>query len=184
MTELAGGGKATMTDPLRFKCSCCDDWHDGIPDLAFTAPYYYDDLTEEQKQTIAKKSDDVCVINGEDFFIRGIVLIPIVGQEANFGLGAWVSLSKTNFERYLELFNERDAPSEPPYFGWFSNQVPGYPETLSLKTEVHLQPYPDRPHIVLEPTDHPLSVHQHAGITIDALQSLIEANLHPKQSAG
>jgi hypothetical protein len=171
-------------EPSSSRAVRAGDWHDGRPDLAFSAPYYYDNLTNEQKQTIAKLSDDVCVINGEDFFIRGVVMMPIVGQEGLFGLGAWVSLSKINFQRYLELFNEPDPTSEAPYFGWFSNRVPGYPETLSLKTEVHLQLYPERPHIVLEPTDHPLSVHQHAGITTDAIQKMIEANLHPHGSAG
>lgn len=168
----------------KFKCSCCSEWHDGVPDLAFAAPYYFDQLSEEQKRTIAKKSDDVCSIDDEDFFIRGVLHIPIIGQDSEFGLGVWVSLSRTNFKRYVELFNEPDPSGEEPYFGWFSNRVPGYPDTLSLKAEVCLQPYPTRPRIVLEPTDHPLSVHQHSGITMEALQRFIEANLHPSAPAG
>jgi hypothetical protein len=166
-----------MPGTLQFKCTCCGEWHEGLPDLAFAAPYYYDQLSEEQKKIIAKKSDDLCSID-DDFFIRGILLLPIVDRDTEFGLGVWVSLSETNFNRYVELFEHPDPTAEGPYFGWFSNRLPGYPDTLSLKTNVHLQPYPQRPRIVLEPTDHPLSIHQHRGIEFDTLQRFLEANLH------
>jgi len=174
-----------MTAPeFSFSCKCCGEQHSGIPDLAFTAPFYYEQLSPEERQTIAKKSDDLCTIADEDFFIRGKLLIPIIGMDTQFGLGAWVSLSRANFERYAALFNSTDVSGKGPYFGWFSNRLPFYPETLSLKTNVHLQPYPQRPRIELEPTDHPLSIHQHHGLDIATLQEFIEANLHPKRPAG
>jgi len=152
-----------------------------VPDLAFAAPFYYEVLSEEQKSTIAKKSEDLCSISDEEFFIRGVLLLPIVDREIDFGLGVWVSLSRSNFERYVELFECSDPTSENPYFGWFSNKVPGYPDTLSLKTNVYLQRYPHRPQIVLERSDHPLSIHQHQGIDFQSLQRFLEANLHGNQ---
>jgi len=36
------------------------EWHEGLPDFAFSAPYYYEHLSAEQKRTIATKSDDFC----------------------------------------------------------------------------------------------------------------------------
>ena len=167
-----------------FLCKCCGERHEGLPDLAFDAPYYYDDLSKDQKRTIATKDADLCTIANEDFFIRGILLIPIIGMDAEFGLGVWVSLSQRNFQRYVELYDAADPTAEGPFFGWFSNRLPSYPETLSLKTNVHLQPYPNRPQIELEPSDHPLSVHQRHGINVVALQNFIEANLHPDTTAG
>ena len=56
-----------MAEELRFKCTCCGEWHEGLPDLAFAAPYYYEQLSEEQKTTIAKKSEDLCTVADEDF---------------------------------------------------------------------------------------------------------------------
>lgn len=167
-----------MPNDLRFKCTCCGEWHEGLPDLAFAAPYYYDQLSAEQKAAIAKKSDDLCSIANKDFFIRGVLLVPVVDRDVDFGLGVWVSLSEANFKRYVQLFADPNPAAEGPYFGWLSNRLPGYPDTLSLKTNVHLQPYPQRPRIVLEPTDHPLSVHQHRGIAFETLQRFLEANLH------
>lgn len=169
---------------FRFKCSCCGGWHEGLPDLAFAAPAYYEQLSDEHKRTHARKSDDFCSIDDEDFFIRGVLLIPILGSDAHFGWGAWVSLSRENFRRYLELYDAPDPTGEGPYFGWFSNTLPWYPDTLSLKTNVHLQPYPDRPLIELEPTDHPLSIHQRNGIDLSTLQQIVEANIHSSRSVG
>lgn len=167
-----------------FLCKCCGKKHGGIPDLAFDAPFYYEQLSLQQRNEIATKSDDLCTIDDEDFFIRGILLVPIIGLDAEFGLGVWVSLSRVNFQRFVELYDARDVSGEGPYFGWFSNRLPWYPETLSLKTNVHLQPSPQRPSIELEPTDHPLSIHQHSGIDIATLQTFIEATLHPDKPAG
>src|SRR5262245_4213740 len=164
---------------FRFKCTTCSEWHEGLPDLVFAAPHYYDVLSDEQKLTIAMKSDDFCSIDDEDFFIRTILRIPIIGMDGDFAWGVWVSLSRTNFQKYVDSFDSPNRSNDGPYFGWFSNRLPGYPETLALKTHVHLQPYPNRPEIELEETGHPLSVHQRSGISMSALQSIIESNMHP-----
>ena len=52
-------------------------------------------------------------------------------------------------------------------------------ETLNLKTEVHTEPVGTRPHVVLEPTDHPLSVEQRSGITVRRVPEIAELLLHP-----
>jgi hypothetical protein len=53
-------------------------------------------------------------------------------------------------------------------FGWFSNQVPGYPDTLNLKCDVSPRDDGMRPLITLEPTDHPLAVQQREGISFES----------------
>lgn len=54
-----------------------------------------------------------------------------------------------------------------------------YPDTLSLKTNVWLQPYPRRPLVELEPTEHPLAVHQREGVDLATMQRIVEEALHP-----
>ncbi|HZG42899.1 MAG TPA: DUF2199 domain-containing protein [Longimicrobium sp.] len=54
----------------------------------------------------------------------------------------------------------------------------GYPDTLLLKTYVHLQPVPVRPLVELEPTDHPLAVDQREGVTQERAREIVEAVLH------
>ena len=56
-------------------------------------------------------------------------------------------------------------------------------DTLELKTMVHLRPMPERPAIVLEPSDHPLALQQRDGIPMEDILALIEPTLHPRNQA-
>jgi hypothetical protein len=60
--------------------------------------------------------------------------------------------------------NEADRIDLPPMFGWFSNSLPGYPETLNLKCSMYARTGGLRPLIELEATDHPLAIAQREGI--------------------
>jgi hypothetical protein len=144
--------------------------------MAFDSPIQYERLTPAERKR-ARKSDDICVI-GEDFFIRATLPLPIIDSDDEFNVGVWVSLSKSNFARYVELFEATDVVREGPYFGWLCNRLPWYPDTLLLKTNVHVCPYPQRPWIELEPTDHPLAIHHREGITRDTLAEIFAANEH------
>jgi len=162
-----------------FLCATCGERHEGLPDLSFDAPFPYRQMSPEQQASFARLSSDFCAIADEDFFIRACLEIPIAGEQGLFVWGVWVSLSRPNFERYQQDF-DNPAPDVPPNFGWLCNRLPGYPETLNLKTRVHFRGGNLRPRIELEPTDHPLAVHQREGITVEELQAVFEANLHPK----
>ena len=86
----------------------------------------------------------------------------------------WVSLSATNFARTQALWNNAARAQEPPYFGWLSTSLPGYPETLHLKTLVHTRAVGLVPWIELEPTDHPLALEQKRGITWEHIREIAE----------
>ncbi len=171
-----------MEGEFAFTCSICGKTHIGLPDLAFDTPHYYAALPEEEKSRSAQLTTDSCVIDNRDFFVRGVLEIPLQERKDRFAYGVWVTLSKTNFASYLEL-SESSDPGQTGYFGWLSNQLPGYPDTLNLKTHVHLRPYPQRPSIELEPTDHPLAVEQQQGISLDRLREILELNEHPGHAA-
>ncbi len=161
---------------IQYRCTTCKKMHKGLPDLGFASPHQYESLSKAERK-LAKLSDDFCQIE-EDRFIRAVLDVPIVGTNESFGWGVWVSLSQQNFERYRELFHEEPPAAEGPYFGWLCNQVPSDPDTLNLKTRVHLRSAKHRPRIELEPTDHPLVVHQREGIALDDLLSRIGDRLH------
>lgn len=167
-----------MTDPFSYRCTTCGETHEGIPDLAFDAPHQYASLSEEQRRTIGELTSDTCVIAGEDFFVRGCLEIPIHGRSDPFAWGVWVSLSAKSYARYLELFDDRERVAGPPFFGWLCNNVPEYPATANLKTDVHVRPYPQRPAIVLQPTHHPLAIDQRDGISIERLCEIITSVRH------
>lgn len=168
---------------IRFECSCCGEQHEGLADLAFDAPYYYHTVPEAERAQRCTLSSDLCTIDGEDFFIRGCLEIPVIGHDEPFTWGAWCSLSRANFERYVAIFDEPLQAHEGPFFGWFSVQLPGYPDTLRLKVMAHLRDHGTRPRFELEPTEHPLSQEAREGISIARLQEIYELNLHPADPA-
>lgn len=171
-----------MADSNSFICATCGETHDGVPGLSFAAPFHYRQLSPDEQASSAFLNDDICSIADEDFFVRGCLEIPVHGQDEPFIWGVWVSLSKPNFDRYVETLG-KDSPAEGPYFGWLCSRLPGYPDTLHLKARVHFRTQHLRPRVEVEPTDHPLAVHQRNGLSTDALREIVEVNLHPRPAS-
>lgn len=152
---------------MTFVCECCGVDLGDVPSVwAFSAPDYWgapgvggDSFLEEELCCI-----DAPELQERHFFIRGLVEIPVKGTDEQLTYNVWVSLSPANFARAVERWDDPARVEEKPYFGWLSNNIPGYPETLQLKTRVHTREPGRRPFVELEPTDHPLAVEQRDGI--------------------
>ena len=150
---------------MTYTCSCCGKVHDDLPDIAFDRPGYAADVPEEEQSDRVKLDDDLCAVDGEYYFIRGVLKIPIHDNDEGLGFGVWVSQKYENFETYL---NNYDTSEIGPFFGWLSNEFMfGGEPTTSLKTMAHFQGDGLRPLIEVEETDHPLSVAQRNGISLD-----------------
>jgi hypothetical protein len=160
-----------------FICTTCGERHEGLGGLSFAAPFHYQQMSASEQSSSAFLNADLCSINSEDFFVRGCLEIPLHGRGEPFIWGVWVSLSKSNFDRYVGTFGQNDI-AEGPYFGWFCNRLPGYPDTLHLKTNVYFRSGGVRPRIELEPTEHPLAIDQRRGMSAQALREIFEANVH------
>lgn len=162
-----------------YVCGRCGQRHEGLP-FSYGAPapaYWRDELAADDRSVL---DDEVCVIQAEHFFVRARLIIPVLDADTEFDWTVWVSLSRRNFVRMLELWTTPGREQEPPYFGWLSTELPVYPEaTLNLKTQVHTDAVGVRPHVELEATDHPLAVEQRTGITVARVQQIAEQLLHP-----
>ncbi len=164
---------------LSYICKTCGKQHDELPMCyGVSAPELWYTIPEAERDTRTELSSDQCVIDEKYFFVLGRILIPVVDGDGPFVWLAWVSLSETNFLRTSELWESEGRESEPPYFGWLQSALPYIPTTLSLKTQVHTMPLGERPTIVLEATDHPLSIEQHFGISMARVQEIAEADFH------
>ncbi len=177
-TELAA---TCMASIFSFTCSCCGQVHEGSPSFAFRAP---DPFLEQpsEVQAAGELTSDLCWYDDEDgrhFFIRVCLEIPIVGIHQPFLWGVWVSVSEKSFARYVETYEAPDLGDR--YFGWFCNYLPYYPNTYGLKTMARPRAGNQRPSIVPEESDHPLSVDFHQGITIERAQAIAEAAMHRVQ---
>ena len=167
--------------PKGYRCRTCGQYHREMPlHYGAAAPVAYYGVPEAEREARTLLSSDQCIIDDQFFFIAGNIDIPIIGHDEMFSWDVWVSLSAKNFQRAGELWTTKGRESEPPYFGWLSTALPGYPDTLHLKTQVHTREVGRRPFIELEPTDHPLAVEQRTGITWERVQEIAELVLHPK----
>lgn len=166
-----------------YQCKNCGKWHDLPESFGADVSYWYEVVAPEERPWRVALSSDQCVVDNKNYFVRGCLEIPVLDGPGPFVWGVWVSLSEKNFERASELWETPGRASEPPYFGWFSTSLPGYPETLNLKTNVHTRPVGQRPLIVLEPTDHPLAVEQREGVTMARVREIAEIVEHDGESA-
>jgi hypothetical protein len=125
-------------------CSTCGMAHGGIFDLACRKPAYWQGSEAIEPNSIVATStnflsEDFCVVNNEHFFIRCILQVPIQRTEnCFFAYGVWSTLSKANFAKYAETFDAGNQVALGPWFGWFSNRLKGYPETLNLKCNIRV----------------------------------------------
>ena len=158
-------------------CRCCGVAHGGLFDLSVGQPDYWLDRDGDDRSML---TDDVCVVDGEHCFVRCVAPLPIIGGGGlTFGFGVWSTLSRANFETYVQTADDgRRQGGLGSWFGWFSNQLKGYPDTTGVKCRVQPRDGGLRPVIELEPTDHPLSIEQRQGVTLDRILDLYALNGH------
>jgi hypothetical protein len=161
----------------RFKCSTCEEWHEGLPEIFFDRPCYARAVPDTEWDSRVYLSDDLCSIDEEHFFIRVRLPLTIIDIGEPWGFGMWTSLSRTNFQRYCDHFDD-DMSSWDPMFGYLSNRIENYPETLELALLVKPQARGLRPLATLEPCDHPLYIEQCDGISLDKVLKLTEQIRH------
>lgn len=162
---------------MKYACPTCGLVHDDLPAVAFDAPAPYEWASSRLRAEEWRLDADLCVHNGVDHYVRGVLSIPIIGSDKRLDFGVWSTLSETNFHSYADGLGDPTKSLKGEMFGWFSNQVPGYPETMGLKCLVTPQDSGRRPTIELEPTDHPLARHQVQGISMDAALEYLRRHL-------
>ena len=176
-------------DSLRWKCGSCEEWHYGAClDFGFDFPAYWTKEDDENNQAdwletgstelpTTLLTDDICIRNGEDYFIRGRIELPIIGTAETFCWGVWGSLSRENFQKIIDMDEDPEPVELSPMFSWLSNNIDNYPETLNLKMYAHVQAQNRRPIFELELTEHPLSQEYHHGITPERVKEIMKRRL-------
>ena len=125
---------------MKYTCLKCGQEHEGRPSIAFDSPHQYDTLSDEDKKSIATLSGDLCIIRHDeqtDRFIRAVLHQKINDVCQTLDYGVWVSLSETSFHDYIDNYDKDDY--EATYFGFLCNNLPGYEDTLSIKSNVVLR---------------------------------------------
>jgi hypothetical protein len=169
-------------------CSNCKESHLGLFDLTCNRPdqFQSDDKRPNSELFGATHilTEDFCILEDQHYFVRCVLQLPIIGSDtAFFGYGIWSTLSKKNFDIYVSTFDEGNQGGLGPWFGWFSNCLKGYPDTLNLKCQVYPQEGRKRPYVEIEPTDNRLYIEQRDGITFERVLELYALNGHDLRQA-
>lgn len=167
---------------LRWKCFTCEEWHSGpCLDFTYRFPIYWDPdklPTYEVDLSVGNLpasflNEDLCILNGEYFFVRGIIYLPIIGTTETLRWGVWGSLSETNFKKLVAAFDDPERVEFEPMFSWLSNWIAEYDEdTVNLKMYAHIQSG-ERPWFELEPADHQLAQEYHHGISAERVKEIM-----------
>lgn len=149
-----------------------------MPTFDASAPLSYFAVPEDEREQRCSLGSDDCVIDEKWFFVRGCIEIPVHGEEEPFVWGVWVSLSEASFLQWVEYFDVEKRSHIGPFFGWLNTGLEPYPDTVNLKTQVHLRDGGIRPYIELEPTGHPLAVEQREGISTQRVAEIYAKIMH------
>ncbi|GAB7047069.1 DUF2199 domain-containing protein [Catenuloplanes indicus] len=161
-----------------FECGRCGRRHDGLPfSYGAEAPAYWREDFESDEHSVL--DEELCVIQAEHYFVRARLIIPVHDAADDFEWGVWTTLSRPNFTRMVDMWETAGREAEPPYFGWLSTELPAYPvSTLNVKLMVHTGVLGERPHVLVEPTGHPLAVEQRDGITTARVREIASLVMH------
>jgi len=168
-----------------WKCVTCGQQHRGFFDLGCVSPHVWPDSENPLPNSAVIDSshcltEDFCILEGQHYFIRCVLRLPLLGDRRgeHFSFGVWSTLSQKNFEIYLETFDSGEQWDIGPWFGWFSNRIEGYPDTVNLKCQVHPRGGRQRPWIELEDSGHPLAAESQHGITYERLLEIYAVHGH------
>jgi hypothetical protein len=150
-----------------FLCSSCGLEHTGLP-LSFAADYPdpYANLDRDARELRAIAGSDQCIIDQEEFYIRGCLEIPIIGTSEVFLWGLWARVKETAFDEISDHWeSEGREKTIGPYKGRLANALSIYPNTLNQCLEVHIKPVGSRPLFILEDAENLLAIEQRNGLT-------------------
>jgi hypothetical protein len=167
-----------MSTEFEFLCEACGEVHKGMPGFGADAPLNYYAIPEAERSLRCTLGTDECVIDCNFFFVRGCLEIPVRGAFEPLIWGVWVSLSEQSFAAWRTVFDQKHRSHVGPFFGWLNAWLKPYPDSMNLKTRVHLRDDGVRPWIELEPTDHPLALEQRSGISVDRVAEIYAIMMH------
>ncbi|MFT4074767.1 MAG: DUF2199 domain-containing protein [Asticcacaulis sp.] len=151
---------------FRWKCRTCGQKHDDIPTCFGIEAPWRAFVSEQEFEQRVELTKSLCVVDGEHFFIRGHVEIPIIGHHENLAFSVWSSLSEESFVDVNEHWDDPNRAACPPYFGWLSSPITPYGNVINLPLSVQSRKPDMVPLFTIRQAEHPLAIDQRDGIAI------------------
>jgi hypothetical protein len=149
-----------------FACAVCGETHAGeTRDIRMGLPQPIFLLDEEERERRSWVGEDSAILDGERFFVRALVELPIAGEEGYFGYGAWIEVSEPDYAALVELWHDEDGWRSEPFPGTLANELSPYAFTDGLPVRLRLRDFRLLPLVELEDGEHELVRAQRHGIS-------------------
>jgi hypothetical protein len=133
-------------------------------ELTFRRPDEAAAIPPEDRPRLLQENDDLCIIEGKRFFIRGLLPLPVEARKSTYCVGLWVEVSQAAFERIYDLWESEHQRNEQPFAASIANEIPIARGSLGLPAELRLAGPGTRPEVFLKTSDHSLYIEQIGGI--------------------
>ena len=154
---------------MAFTCDVCGRAHAGeTRDIRLGLPQPIFLLEEEGRRRRAYVEDDFAVLNtddGERYFVRALLELPIAGEDGYFGYGTWIEVSKSDVAVIGELWKDESGADAGPFAGTLANELSPYAFTEGLPVRLKMRDVELLPLVELEDGDHELVRAQRQGIS-------------------
>ncbi|MHB1242272.1 MAG: DUF2199 domain-containing protein [Gaiellaceae bacterium] len=151
---------------MGFACAVCGETHAGeTRDIRMGLPQPIFLLDEEERERRSWVGEDSAILDGERFFVRALVELPIAGEEGYFGYGAWIEVSEPDYAALVELWHDEDGWRSQPFPGTLANELSPYAFTDGLPVKLRLRDVRLLPLVELEDGEHELVRAQRHGIS-------------------
>lgn len=174
-------------------CARCKTDHVGAVDICAPAPEYWPRTAHYATPVPADNgalsaaladggnflSDDFCIIDGRDFFIRCVALLPVEGMAQGFAFGVWISVSRKHFDAYADRLLSPatskavdDGAEQQTIPGYFATNLRGFDECLLQPCFARPRTGALRPVVTLLDESHALARAQSAGICMNKMLAI------------
>jgi hypothetical protein len=161
---------------MGYTCAVCGETHSGeTRDIRMTLPEAIHALEEDERRARAALTEDSAVLDGERWFVRGLLELPIEDEEGYFGYGVWVEVSEADFAALAELWHDEDGWRQEPFAGTLANELVPHEGTLGLPLRLRLRDVSLLPLVELDDAEHELVEEQRHGLTSHRLHELAAA---------
>ncbi|WP_442300657.1 DUF2199 domain-containing protein [Terriglobus sp. 2YAB30_2] len=155
-------------------CSTRGEAHSDIP-FSFAAdfPDPVASCSHEEFESRVVAGSDQCIVDGKEFFLRGLIEIPILGEEAPFLWGVWALLREGDFDEISDCWEEEGREHRHgPFKGRLANKMSMEPDPFNLQITVRLQEVGQRPVFFIDDPGHPLFLQQKNGISLQMAKEI------------
>ena len=148
------------------KCSVCGNDHPLEQlELTFKRPDALAALSDAERESRCKESDDLAHIDHERWFVRGTIPLPVDGRPREYRIGAWAEVDEPAFRTILDLWSEESQNQQPPFSAALANEIPGHVGSVGQSVLVKLVSPTARPDILVADEASSLGVEQLNGIS-------------------